>query len=67
MRQSGLEPPRAKRPTRPSTLRVYQFRHWREGLRSVDAAAQASGVSTICVFMNSATILPPLRIATIQT
>jgi hypothetical protein len=35
MRQSGLEPPRAKRPTRPSTLRVYQFRHWREGLRSV--------------------------------
>jgi hypothetical protein len=27
VRSSGLEPPRAIRPTRPSTLRVYQFRH----------------------------------------
>jgi repressor LexA len=29
MRPSGLEPPRGKLPTRPSTLRVYQFRHER--------------------------------------
>src|SRR6202000_2777521 len=29
MRSSGLEPPRAVKPTRPSTLRVYQFRHER--------------------------------------
>ena len=31
MRSSGLEPPRGKLPTRPSTLRVYQFRHERSG------------------------------------
>src|SRR5947207_1456794 len=29
MRWRGLEPPRAVKPTRPSTLRVYQFRHQR--------------------------------------
>ena len=29
MRSSGLEPPRTIRSTRPSTLRVYQFRHER--------------------------------------
>jgi hypothetical protein len=29
MRRRGLEPPRAIQPTRPSTLRVYQFRHRR--------------------------------------
>ena len=29
MRSSGLEPPRGILPTRPSTLRVYQFRHER--------------------------------------
>jgi site-specific DNA recombinase len=31
VRPSGLEPPRTKRSTRPSTLRVYQFRHRRRG------------------------------------
>ena len=31
VRSSGLEPPRAVKPTRPSTLRVYQFRHERRG------------------------------------
>jgi site-specific DNA recombinase len=31
VRPSGLEPPRGKLPTRPSTLRVYQFRHGRRG------------------------------------
>jgi hypothetical protein len=30
VRSRGLEPPRA-RPTAPSTLRVYQFRHDRNG------------------------------------
>jgi site-specific DNA recombinase len=33
VRPSGLEPPRGKLPTRPSTLRVYQFRHGRRGGR----------------------------------
>src|SRR4029079_7446908 len=32
MRRRGLEPPRAIQPTRPSTLRVYQFRHRRRWL-----------------------------------
>src|SRR5271155_185062 len=31
VRPSGLEPPRGNFPTRPSTLRVYQFRHGRRG------------------------------------
>ena len=31
MRRRGLEPPRDLHPTRPSTLRVYQFRHRRVG------------------------------------
>jgi hypothetical protein len=31
LRPSGLEPPRGNLPTRPSTLRVYQFRHGRRG------------------------------------
>ena len=34
MRLRGVEPPRPVRATRPSTLRVYQFRHSR--LRGVD-------------------------------
>jgi hypothetical protein len=33
MRLRGVEPPRPVRATRPSTLRVYQFRHSREGRR----------------------------------
>ena len=33
MRPSGLEPPRTVRSTRPSTLRVYQFRHGRRETR----------------------------------
>src|ERR671933_1064553 len=40
MRRRGLEPPRALRPTRPSTLRVYQFRHrrrWSRGGRRASA------------------------------
>jgi hypothetical protein len=35
MRSSGLEPPRTIRSTRPSTLRVYQFRHERERAASI--------------------------------
>src|ERR1051325_11183753 len=37
MRWRGLEPPRGFNPTRPSTLRVYQFRHQRA--RRIVAAA----------------------------
>jgi hypothetical protein len=37
MRRRGLEPPRGNPPTRPSTLRVYQFRHRRRGSRSIGA------------------------------
>jgi hypothetical protein len=33
MRPNGVEPSRPVRDTRPSTLRVYQFRHGREGGR----------------------------------
>ncbi len=33
VRPSGLEPPRGNLPTRPSTLRVYQFRHGRREAR----------------------------------
>src|SRR5262245_50709424 len=38
MRWRGLEPPRPVRATRPSTLRVYQFRHQRVGEESVAPA-----------------------------
>jgi hypothetical protein len=38
MRRRGLEPPRALQPTRPSTLRVYQFRHRRSGAPSIARA-----------------------------
>jgi hypothetical protein len=47
MRSSGLEPPRAVKPTRPSTLRVYQFRHERrarEYILAAPASAAASGL-----------------------
>src|SRR5256714_6915068 len=43
MRWRGLEPPRGVNPTRPSTLRVYQFRHQRAG-RIVAAAPAHSAV-----------------------
>jgi hypothetical protein len=39
MRLRGVEPPRPVRVTRPSTLRVYQFRHSR--LRAVDDSRRA--------------------------
>src|SRR5262245_40165179 len=40
MRWRGLEPPRGVNPTRPSTLRVYQFRHQRA--RAIVATASVS-------------------------
>ena len=40
VRSSGLEPPRTIRSTRPSTLRVYQFRHER---RAGEYSRQAFG------------------------
>ena len=44
MRSSGLEPPRAVKPTRPSTLRVYQFRHQRRRRHCSATRARAHGV-----------------------
>ena len=41
MRSSGLEPPRTIRSTRPSTLRVYQFRHERRAGEYIRRSAQA--------------------------
>ena len=35
VRRRGLEPPRGNPPTRPSTLRVYQFRHRRRAMASI--------------------------------
>ncbi len=47
VRPRGLEPPRPIRVTRPSTLRVYQFRHRRVGRGSIDEAGipRASWIS----------------------
>ena len=39
VRPSGLEPPRGNLPTRPSTLRVYQFRHGRRAGEYIPAHA----------------------------
>src|SRR5438045_5307353 len=45
MRWRGLEPPRGINPTRPSTLRVYQFRHQRA--RAIVATPSLRGLSAI--------------------
>jgi hypothetical protein len=42
MRPSGLEPPRTIRSTRPSTLRVYQFRHERRAGEYIRGPARAA-------------------------
>src|SRR3954452_6522204 len=42
MRWRGLEPPRGINPTRPSTLRVYQFRHQRARAIVATPSARAS-------------------------
>ena len=42
VRPRGLEPPRELSPTRPSTLRVYQFRHRRRGDASIDLTSRAA-------------------------
>jgi hypothetical protein len=53
MRPSGLEPPRTKWSTRPSTLRVYQFRHGRRvgeyspAEPADSAAAAAAGLQSV--------------------
>jgi hypothetical protein len=51
MRSSGLEPPRAVKPTRPSTLRVYQFRHERR-VREYSLAT-AAGIGPLLAGSNS--------------
>jgi hypothetical protein len=53
VRLRGVEPPRALRPTRPSTLRVYQFRHRRVRGSILDATL--------------ADLLPSARGATLRT
>src|SRR5580692_10860796 len=47
MRPSGLEPPRTVKSTRPSTLRVYQFRHGRRGASIAPASDQAQAVGAL--------------------
>jgi hypothetical protein len=42
VRLRGVEPPRPVRATRPSTLRVYQFRHRREGWTMIVALGGSS-------------------------
>ena len=44
VRPRGLEPPRELSPTRPSTLRVYQFRHRRVGRGSIAPEVLAAAV-----------------------
>jgi site-specific DNA recombinase len=43
VRPSGLEPPRTVKSTRPSTLRVYQFRHGRRGASIPAWGSRAGG------------------------
>ena len=68
MRRRGLEPPRGKSPTRPSTLRVYQFRHRRDGAVSVAQGHRASPsrcfrrtVSLLCEHMFVLPVRPTPR------
>ena len=49
VRPRGLEPPRTNQSTRPSTLRVYQFRHRRVGRASIDASRWPGWGSSACV------------------
>jgi hypothetical protein len=51
VRPSGLEPPRTVKSTRPSTLRVYQFRHGRRGASIALRRGRPtpSGPSTACI------------------
>jgi site-specific DNA recombinase len=44
VRPSGLEPPRTIQSTRPSTLRVYQFRHGRREAPSISVVPRAESV-----------------------
>ncbi len=44
MRLNGVEPSRPVRGTRPSTLRVYQFRHSRRGASILDVWGWGAGL-----------------------
>src|SRR4051794_27539024 len=58
MRPRGLEPPRPLQATRPSTLRVYQFRHRRVGTAIIDGGRlRTDGVAPL---WGGATLIPVL-------
>ena len=62
VRPSGLEPPRGNLPTRPSTLRVYQFRHGRRGGEYSPGPPEPRGSGDA-----SAALLPSSGGATVRT
>src|SRR5438034_10585793 len=55
VRWRGLEPPRGFNPTRPSTLRVYQFRHQR-ARRIVPRRSESAGRGLLTSSGRSATV-----------
>jgi repressor LexA len=54
VRPSGLEPPRTVKSTRPSTLRVYQFRHGRRGASISPASPPRTGGIDRCLYPSTA-------------
>jgi repressor LexA len=61
VRPSGLEPPRTVKSTRPSTLRVYQFRHGRRGASIAPAFGLRKGAIRL------APLRPSTRLARLRT
>src|SRR5271155_5906902 len=61
MRPSGLEPPRTVKSTRPSTLRVYQFRHGRRVGEYSLAPRPVAACPPRCA------LYPSRRVATVRT
>ena len=72
MRWRGLEPPRPKAATRPSTWRVYQFRHqragefyrgasyWRTWKSATELSAKSVAMTTVSrVRLRSTMCVPP--------
>ena len=59
MRRRGLEPPRGNPPTRPSTLRVYQFRHRRRGGAQYRRLIPSDGRASLCEQMFASSTSPP--------
>jgi site-specific DNA recombinase len=61
VRPSGLEPPRTKRSTRPSTLRVYQFRHERRAAEYIPALRPSTRPARVTNTCSSHSIVEPNR------